>query len=265
VAKASESKVRLLSLSSIDEPAGRVRLGINEQSIQELADSISAVDLLQPILVRPVGDRFEIVFGHRRFLACQRLGWQKIQAVVRELTDADVALRRATENIAREDLSPVEEAAIYQDLRDTHGLSIDQIGKRMGKSAGVVKRRLDLLKMPPQLQKAIHEKKISYSVAEELWSLGDISGIDYYLAFAVDHGATTAVVREWVREWKSAQRAKEADPEGGRGVASPMQSRPVYVSCDLCQGPMEIGQETTIRACPGCVETIRKALGVVPG
>jgi len=260
VAKTSSQKAQSIRIDLIDEPAYQVRMDIPEEGIQELADSIKVIGQLQPVLVRPVEGRYEVVFGHRRLLACKRLGLEKIQAVVRKLDDQAVALMRATENIARQDVSPIEEAAVYADLRDTHGLRIDEIARRMGKSEGIIKRRLDLLKMPPQLQKAIHEKKITYGVAEELWRLGDPGDIDYYLAFAVEHGCTVAVARQWVNDHKKAKRAKEGDIGGGTETSSPMEARPVWVTCDLCLGPMELGKETVFRACPGCTETIRKSL-----
>jgi len=252
--------MRRINLDQIDEPDGVVRLEIDSVEIESLAENIREVGLLQPILVRPKGERFEVVAGHRRYLAHKLLELTSIQCSIRELNDIHCAVARASENLGRVDLSPIEEAAIYADLRDQHGLTIDEIGRRMAKSPGIVKRRLDLLKMPPQLQKAIHKKQISYSVAEELWSLGENSAIDYYLSFCIDHGATQAVVRGWVKDWKDAQRRDGSGTGGSGEVSSPMESRPYYVACDLCQGPMVIGDETVFRACPKCSGLISEAV-----
>jgi len=260
MAKVSSRKATEVSLDLIDEPVGRIRLEISKEGIQELADSIASIGQLQPILVRPVGDRREIVFGHRRFLAVRSLGRKKIDAVVRELDDVQVALMRATENVVSERLTPIEEAAVYVDLRDTHKLTVQDIARRMGKSVGVVKRRMDLLNMPPCLQKAIHAKQISYTVAEELWSLGELDRIEYYLGFAIDHGATKAVVRAWVQDERKKLRHQDPASGGGDSLANPMQARPVYVACDVCLGSMELGTETVLRACEVCIKTIEKAV-----
>lgn len=260
MAKVSKPTIKMLPLELIDEPAGVVRLEIDPVEIGEMADSILAVGLLQSILVRPVGDRFEIVFGHRRFLAIKSLGRETIKSEVRDLDDLQVALARATENVARKDLSMIEEAAIYEDLRSTHGLSIDEIGKRMGKSPGIVRRRLDLLSMPPQLQKAVHAKLISYSVAEEFWSLGDDGAIDYYLSLAIEHGITQKVARDWVKEFKDRKRRQEPGTVDGRGVASPLEPRPVYMPCDLCTGPFVLGEESRLCVCSNCIQLIKNAL-----
>lgn len=249
-----------VALVNIDPPMKAARFEVDPEKIAELSRSILEVGQLQPILLRPNNGRFEIIAGHRRYLACKSHNAQTIRAVILEQDDETCIIARATENLAREDLTPVEEAQIYSDLIDVHKMNIDQVAKRMGKSAGVVRRRLDILKMPPQLQAAIHKKQISWSVGEELWSLGDISAIDYYLGFCIDHGATKDVVRQWVHEWKAQQRQNANAGGGSGGLQSPMETRPVYVACDTCNDPMEIGKELVLRCCPVCADAIRNAL-----
>ncbi|MBA7493996.1 Nucleoid occlusion protein [subsurface metagenome] len=258
--KALALRIKEIELVKIDEPKGVIRLEIDPGEIASLAENIEEVGLLLPINVRAVADRFEIVAGHRRFLAFQKLKRKKIPCIVGVFSDVDSALARASENLGRVDLSLIEEAAIYSDLYDKHGLSCDKIGKIMGKSGGVVKRRLDLLKMPPQLQKAVHKKQISYSVAEELWSLGDEAAIDYFLGYAIDHGVTQTVARGWVNDWKKGQRSKEGGTVGSGGGSSPAEARPIYIVCDLCLGPLELGKEHTIRACGKCASLITAAI-----
>lgn len=257
--KVSEGKLKRIRLDEIDEPSGVVRLEIDPDEVADLGANIKEVGLLQPILVRPVGDRFEIVAGHRRYLAVRGLGWKEIRCIIRRIDDIQCALARASENLRRVDLSPIEEAAIYSDLLDNHKLTYDQIGKRMGKTAGVVKRRLDLLRMPPQLQKAIHKKQISYGVAEELWSLQDIGAIDYYLGFAIDHGVTVAVARDWVKDWKAAKRREASDVEGGGEPQSPAEVRPTYLPCDICHGPEDVMKMSTVHCCEVCGKKLKAA------
>jgi len=248
--------VKMIEMGLIDEPDGVIRLEINPDTILELSESIKAIGLLQPILLRPKGKRYEIVYGHRRFLATQRIGSARILASIKELDDQTTALMRATENIEREDISAIEEAAVYKDLMETGGLTIEQISSRMGKSVGIIKRRLDLLKMPPCLQKAVHLKQIGYSIAEELWRLGNLGEIEYLLGYAVYHGATQSVVRIWVKDKLDERRREKSGNEPGRGAISPLATRPVYVACDSCSNPMEIGQETVLRCCKVCTEAI---------
>lgn len=258
--KVSKPTIKMIPLEKIDEPAGRIRLDIDPEEIKSLAENIEAVGLLQHILVRPKGERFEIVAGHRRVLAFHKLGRKKIACVVQARSDVECALARASENLGRVDLSLVEEAAVYADLRDRCGLTVDEIGKYMSKSPGVVMRRLDLLKMPPQLQKAVHFKQIAYSVAEEFWSLGDEGAIDYYLSLAIEHGVTQKVARDWVKEFKDKKRRQEPGTVDGGGVASPLEPRPIYMPCDLCTGPFVLGEESRLCVCSNCIQLIKNAL-----
>jgi len=258
--KALKMKVQEIKLDLIDEPGGIVRMDIQPEDIEDLAKNIQEVGLLQPIIIRPTGERFEIVAGHCRFLAFRLLKRERISAVVRVIDDVGTALARASENLRRIDLSAIEEAAIYSELHDDLGLSYDEIGKKMGKSAGVVRRRLDLLRMPPDVQKAIHRRQISISVAEELWSIGDEEGISYYLEFAVEHGVTKDVARSWAHDWKRAKRGADSAGDGGGSLASPMELAPTYIPCDFCHEPVELGKDTVLRGCPDCVVKIKEAI-----
>ena len=258
MAKRVQQKIKDIPLANIDEPKDVLRIDIDPAGIEELAQSISEIGLLQPILVAVDGERFELVFGHRRYLACKKLELSSIRSIVRVMTREEIGVARATENIGRKDLTPIEEANTYFNLINTYGLTLEQVAQKMGKSAGTVKRRMDLLKMPPQLQKAVHSKSISISVAEELWTIADMTDLDYYLTYALDGGCTKEVARSWAKDWKDKKRREENPGVEGVQDFAPSEPRPVYVSCDLCKGPMEIGQETVLRLCPDCTKTIRQ-------
>lgn len=245
-------------LVEIDPPPDLDRMEIDPEKITELAASISEIGLLQPILLRPVKDRFEIVAGHRRYLAHERLGLPVIDSVVKVMTDQEAAIIRATENLSREDLTPFEEAVAFSNLVAKYNMTLEQVSKQFGYKPGTIRRRMDLVKMPPQLQKAVHTKQISVTVAEELWPISDPGDLDYYLTFAIENGCTKEVARSWCKEWRDfKRREKTAGVEGGHLLA-PSQPRPVYVTCDLCLGSMELGKETVMRVCPGCFKTIKQ-------
>lgn len=256
--KPSKQTIKDLFLALIDEPKGIIRMDINQVGIQELAQSISQVGLLQPILVARDGDRYEIVFGHRRFLASKKLGLTTIRALVRDMDQKAIGIARATENISRADLTPLEEAATYDNLIKEYGFSLEQIAQKMAKSAGTIKRRMDLLRMPPSLQQAVHKKQISMSVAEELWPISDPTDLDYYLSFALEGGCTTEVARSWCKDWRDLKRRKASNGEPTPSQLAPNEPRPIYVACDLCAGPTELGKETVLRLCPDCFKIIKQ-------
>ncbi len=251
---------RLIPMEKIDEPGGVVRLEIDPEGVKGLAGTINAVGLLQAIMVRPVKDRFEIIYGHRRFLACRLLGMSEIRATVQELTDIQTATMRATENIEREDISLIEEAAVYKDLVETHKLSLDVIAATMGKSNHLIRRRLDLLRMPECVQIAIHKNQIPYSIGEVLWQLRDPGSIEYFLDLAIENGASRSTVELWVKDELDKQRRAASASKVGGGGFSPIELKPVYVACDLCEQAMELGDEEAVRACPACIASIKEAL-----
>jgi len=258
--KPSKVVTKAIKLDLIDEPTGVLRMEIDQEYVSELAQSIKEIGQLQDILLAVQGDRYEIVAGHMRFLAHQLAGIPRINAKVRKMTRREIVIARATENLARKDLTPIEEAATYSDMVENHDMTLEEIGKKMGKSPGIVKRRIDMLHMPPQLQKALHQKRVSIAVAEELWPISDLVQLDYYLTFALDGGCTRNVARAWCKEWKDSQRRKSTAIEGGGEPLAPYEPRPTYLPCDLCQGAVELGKDRIFRACPECAQLIVNAM-----
>lgn len=252
--------VQNIQLNLIDRPAEPDRLSIDPEHIRDLAASIAEVGLLSPIDLCPRGERYEIISGDCRYQAFLALGRTEIPAFIKEVDAQTLSVVRATENLQRKDLTIIEEARIYRTLHNDHNMSWDQIAKRTGKTPGNVKRRYDLLKLPEILTNALHEKKIGYAVAEELARLKDPGRIEYYLGYCVDHGATQRVVMDWVKDELLLISQKESFTGGGGwGSALPV-SKPVYVPCDLCTGPMLIGSESVIRCCPECVKRLNDVL-----
>ena len=247
-------------LGKIDPPKKVDRLEILPEKIDELADSIREIGLLSPVLLSVSGERYEIVFGHRRFLACRRLGLEKITAQVVGYTPQQISVARATENLQREDLTPIEEGYTYSRLINDMEMPISEVSKKTGKSAGLVKRRIDLLRMPESFKRALHAKKISVGVAEELWSCADETHREYLLEMAVEHGITVAVAHQWIQDFRKTQhKAPEHMGQGGNGSVTNF-SEKIYRSCDSCQGPVELSDLKEIRVCPGCYKIIMEAM-----
>ncbi len=256
---------RKLEIKDIDPPGDVTRMEITDHDILELANSIAEQGLLQPILVNKSGDRFEIVAGHRRLLAHKQLKLNRIMCKVVDIDPETVALQRAMENLQRKNLTAFEEGVIYVNLNSAHGLSIDEIAKRSGLSAGVVRRRMDILAMPDNLQRAVHEKKVNATVAEELMLCGDLGHRDYLIQMAADHGVTRDVVRLWVSDWKKKCRVKLNAGDPGGGVRTIMEPEIIYRPCDACKGPVDLSLVKELRMCPDCYEKVSRALGAGGG
>lgn len=256
--KSMKMIVQNVSLASIDRPVVPDRISIDPEYIKELAASIAEVGLMSPITLCSKNGRFEVVAGDCRFQAFLSLGKTEIPAFVMEYDPDEISVVRATENLQRKDLTVIEEARIYRTLHLDHGLSWEQIGKRTGKSPGNVKRKYELNNLPEILITAIHQKQIGYIVAEELVRLQDPGKIEYYLGFCIDHGATLAVVKDWVKEEFSRIRQLEVSAGGGSWGSASAEMKPLYVSCDLCGGPQELNDAVVLRVCKPCHVTIKQ-------
>jgi len=253
MAKTSKKEIfKRIRLDLIDRPKEIARLEIKQDELKELAKSISERGLMQPIEVTPRGDRYLIVFGDRRYLAHKMLMKKEIICRIEEIDDEQVVVDRAMENVQRVDLTPFEEGNIYAGLKEKAGMSLEEISNRVGKSPGTVQRRIDILRMPDSFQKALHEKTINVSVAEELWSCPDAVKREYFLELAVEHGITKDIAREWVQDFKKELRNPSTASEDG--IPSPMEyeESPIFRACDLCRGPVEYKDLKEMRLCPQC-------------
>jgi len=166
---------REISVAEIRPNPYQPRSTFDDEALGALADSIREVGILQPVLVRPAEGGFELIAGERRWRAAQRVGLKTIPALVRE-TDDTAALEHAlVENLQRDDLNPLEEAAAYQQLIEDFGLTHEQVASRVGKSRASVSNTLRLLQLPPSIQRAIRERQLSMGHARALLGTPDRS------------------------------------------------------------------------------------------
>ncbi len=164
--------VRSIPIDKISPNPFQPRREFSEEEIQELADSISQVGLLQPLIVRQQrgAEGFELIAGERRWRALKLLGWETCPAVVREINDQEMALFALIENIQREDLSPIEEAQAYQLMIERFSLTQENLARLVGKSRSHIANLLRLLSLPPDVQEKVDKGLISFSQAKELLS-----------------------------------------------------------------------------------------------
>jgi ParB family chromosome partitioning protein len=161
-----------VSLSKIVTSGFNPRKSLNEDELQELADSIGQVGVLQPVLVRPKGKMFEIVCGERRYKASLLAKTKTIPAIVRTMTDDEALEFAITENLQRKDISPIEEAVAYKKLADTGRYDVNSLAVRFGKSETYIRNRMRLNELTDDLLNLVNDNVISVSVALELCKYG---------------------------------------------------------------------------------------------
>lgn len=168
-----DKKVVELDVNDILPNRFQPRIKFNEESINELCDSIREHGVIQPIVVRKMGDKFEIIAGERRFKASLLAGKNSIPAVVTELNDKDSAEVALIENVQRRDLTPIEEAISYKKILDMGYLTQEELANKLGKTQSTVANKLRLLNLTEDVQEALLEEKISERHARSLLKLNN--------------------------------------------------------------------------------------------
>ena len=160
-----------VELSRVDPNPFQPRREFGAAELEELEASIRESGMLQPILVRPRGERFQIVAGERRFRAAQRIGLTSVPAQVREVEDAELLELALVENLQRQDLHALEEAQAYQRLHEEFRLTQEQIAKKVGKDRATVANAVRLLRLPPAVKRLLAERRLEAGHARALLAL----------------------------------------------------------------------------------------------
>jgi ParB family chromosome partitioning protein len=255
-------EIEYLSLNLVDRPKDPIRTSIDPEKVRELAESIREVGLQEPVIVRVIDGRYEVVAGDRRYLAHKLLGEGKLKCIVKSLTDEEVAIIRATENIQREDLSPMDKARAYKMMTEIPGYNVQRVARRMGVRIETVYKYLHLLELEPEFQEAVDKGKLTIVVAEVLRRIDDPEFRRYYLKAATENGVTEGVATQWLRDYEQSKAGKFADDAvGGVLSGSPSDGKPIYITCELCRGPEESRKVRYIGICESCVNEIIRARG----
>ncbi len=170
-----EPSIKEISISNIDPNPDQPRRDFEPQALNDLADSIRVHSLLQPILVRPVGERYCIIAGERRLRAAKIAGLTTVKCIIQLCSDQEMAERAIIENIQRADLSPVEEGLAYERLIKEYGLNQEQVAQRVGKARATVANLLRVILLPEAVLELLRNNMISLGHAKVLLGVKDTS------------------------------------------------------------------------------------------
>ena len=191
--------LREIAVGAISANPYQPRRTFDEEALAELTSSIEASGLLQPIVVRPVGNRYELIAGERRWRAVQRLGWAKVHAVVREFDDRTALTLALIENLQRDDLSALDEAAGYQRLMAEFAIPQAEVARLVGKDRSTIANTLRLLKLPADVQELLAGKHLAEGHARALLAIDDQREISRLAQEAVEKGWSVREVEAVVR------------------------------------------------------------------
>jgi ParB family chromosome partitioning protein len=202
-----------LPISTIQPNRYQPREHFGEEQLSALADSIREVGVLQPVLVRPADDGYELIAGERRWRAARRAGLQAIPALIRTTDDASALEHALVENVHRADLNALEEAAAYQQLIEDFGLTHEQVAARVGRSRVAITNTLRLLQLPPAIQKMIQDDTLKGGHARALLGTPDRAFQEQLARRVVSEGLSVRAVEDSVRTHVGdAKRAPSAAP-----------------------------------------------------
>ena len=211
-----------LPVSAISPNPNQPRKAFDEEAMAALTASVRELGVIQPVLVRPVGEgAYELIAGERRWRAAKRAGVGVIPAVIRTADDTTALEQALVENLQREDLNPLDEAAAYQQLLEDFHLTHDELAARMGRSRAAISNALRLFQLPPSVQRLIAEGQLTAGHARALLTTPDRSFQEELAREAVAEGLSVRVVEGRARKHNE-RTGQEAPP----GRKRPRQLRP---------------------------------------
>jgi ParB family chromosome partitioning protein len=214
MADSQSTALQEIPVSDIRPNPNQPRAYFDEEALVSLTASIRELGILQPVLVRPATEgHFELIAGERRWRAAKRAGLQTVPALVRTVEDAGALEQALVENLHREDLNALEEAAAYQQLMEDFQLTQEQVALRVGKSRSAITNTLRLFQLPPSVQKLVAERKLTAGHARALLGSPDRLFQETLARRAVADELSVRGVEDAVREHQAAAGDGENEPE----------------------------------------------------
>jgi ParB/RepB/Spo0J family partition protein len=248
-----------LALIDVPHPTN-ARLASDPHAVRRLRDQIATSGLINPITVRPHGTRYQLIAGLNRIQAFRLLQRDTIPAHVVHADDAQASTMRLTENLTRTNLSPVEEAAQLADLVDADPGGVDAVAATIGRTVPWVLDRLEILAWDPDLQQAVHARKISTAAAKRLARIPDPDTRRRYVHQAAVHGISARTANLWLQDATSLSETQTVAPENS--IISPSSQQPpeLRVACFACGERHNIQTMHPVRLCPNCLTAIQESL-----
>ncbi|WP_315515692.1 ParB/RepB/Spo0J family partition protein [Hoylesella shahii] len=227
------STINEIPLEQIEANPNQPRREFDEEALQELANSINEIGIIQPITLRQVAEnKFQIIAGERRWRASQLAGLQAIPAYIRTIKDESIMELALVENIQREDLNAIEIALAYEHLLSAEGMTQERVSERVGKSRTAITNYLRLLKLPAQVQMALQKKEIDMGHARALLAI-DSPSLQIKLFREIQkHGYSVRKVEELAQKLKNGE-----DIQSGKKIIvtkTPMSEEVTRIRQRLC-------------------------------
>ncbi len=241
-----------IDIDLIDPNPEQPRTRFAEANLEELAQSIRSNGVVQPIVVRKLGSRYQIVAGERRWRASQRAELRRIPAVVREVSDEKLLELALIENIQRQELNPIEEAKAYRKLIDTIGLTQEMVAEQVGKERSVITTFLRLLRLPGEIQRIIEEGQLTAGHGRALLMSDDPKTQRIVANSAIDNGWSVRETEKAVKRISAGPSTEKASGKQERSVDANVKAaetklmRTLNTNVKILQGKKGVGGKIEI-------------------
>lgn len=260
-----ETEFRVITLDLIDDPERPMRQDLSPESVEDLVLSIKQVGIIEPLVVKPKGGRFEIIAGHRRALASGIAGLAQVPCYLVNATKEQGELLKIHENLYRADVRPSDEADHFKYLIEHHKMSPVRLAKLINKSETYVTERLAIFNYPPELRHALDTGKIKFSVAREFGRMDDLVKMREYLKYAVLNGITSTLARQWVIDFHRSQEPQNQQTEFVRAKNPDTGVIENLSTCIFCLKPINLREANVVYIHDHCLnEANSRSLPTAP-
>lgn len=246
-----------IHLSDIETPDSlNGRLELDEKQISELTHLIARDGLLNPILVRAIGDRYELIAGNHRLAAMRRLKWDQTPALLIDANDYETGRLRLLENVARTNLSPVEEAKQLSRLVETHPNGVDGVAIDIHRRPDWILDRLEIVSYPESLLRHVHSKRISLAAAKYLARNPDHMLRESNIHFAATDGCTAKMARAWLHDAAAEALPPPEPSENSSFIVGEQFETHTLARCFVCREQYNLEDTRAERLCTNCLRSI---------
>jgi len=251
-------KLERIPLDLIDEPVTAIRSVMSREGLEELASSIKIYGVIEPIILKTKGERYEILAGHRRFLASQMAGFVDVPAIVRDGDHPHDPAITMEENIQREDVNAVDIARYLRYFISEKGLKPKDLALKFNKTVSWVSLHLQLLDLDPMLQAGVEGGQIAYASALELQKVDNPVARESYARSAITGGASHRVVCDWVGRYRQDEEFRRKVDSGEYAEPATVPPEPLTFTCFLCGERHSDDEMISARTAGECFDTLRQ-------
>jgi ParB family chromosome partitioning protein len=255
-------EIKQIPIDLLVDPPKPLRTEMIREELESLAASLKEVGCIHPLIVKPQGEKFQVVTGQRRFWAAKMAGLASLPCVVLSLDEKDQAIIMGHENLIREDLSHLDVARYLRYLREECGLKREEIAEMFGKTPGWVDQRFMLLNSPPEIQEAVAAKQVDFYGGLLLGSIKEERERKRLLRQAIVGGASSRTIQGWVAQWKVEAGERERFPATSQVPEAQPTTPQMTFRCFWCRKVLPVDGMIIARFCSEDYSALLKALRI---